>query len=194
MGNARLANAATSQEAWPEVAPKTTKVPLARAAVERRQSCAPRKGRGRARKARHNTHCVCRRFASEFLSFVAFPLPDPPPLAGKGTVGGICEAGFKRRTNAGTTPALFSAQPLRASRDDFLQNSGADAPRERNRLPRSVSRTRCSGISAFTRVFNALCRCTADPGSFNTLSLQRSRFSSASFHAALRPGYKDMRD
>ena len=27
-------------------------------------------GRGRARKARQNTHCVCRRFASEFLSFV----------------------------------------------------------------------------------------------------------------------------
>jgi hypothetical protein len=33
VGNARLANAATSQEAWPEVAPKTTKVPLARAGV-----------------------------------------------------------------------------------------------------------------------------------------------------------------
>jgi hypothetical protein len=49
-GNTRLAKAATSQEAWPEVAPKTTKVPLARAAVERRQSCAPRKGRGRARR------------------------------------------------------------------------------------------------------------------------------------------------
>jgi hypothetical protein len=49
-GNTRLANAATSQEAWPEVASKTTKVPLARAAVERRQSWAPRKGRGRARR------------------------------------------------------------------------------------------------------------------------------------------------
>jgi hypothetical protein len=28
------------QETWPEVAPKTTKVPLAKAAVERRQPCA----------------------------------------------------------------------------------------------------------------------------------------------------------
>ncbi len=72
-GNTRPAKAATSQEAWPEVASKTTKVPLARAAVERRQSCAPRKGRGRARKARHNPHCVCRRFASEFYFFRSFP-------------------------------------------------------------------------------------------------------------------------
>jgi hypothetical protein len=27
---------------------------------------------------------------------------------------------------------------------------------------------RCSAISAFTRVFDALWRCTADPGSFQT--------------------------
>jgi hypothetical protein len=31
-------------------------------------------------------------------------------------------------------------------------------------------------------------RCTADPGSFQTVRLERSRVSSAPFHAALRPG------
>jgi hypothetical protein len=46
---------ATSQEAWPGVAPKTTKVPSAKAAVERRQSCAPRWVRGRARRHGINT-------------------------------------------------------------------------------------------------------------------------------------------
>jgi hypothetical protein len=41
-----------------------------------------------------------------------------------------------------------------------------------------VSRMRCSK-SAFTRVFDALWRCTADPGSFQTQRLLRSRVCSA---------------
>jgi len=49
---------------------------------------------------------------------------------------------------------------------------------------------RCSAISAFTRVFDTLWRCTADPGSFHTPSLLRSRVCSAPLRAALRPGYR----
>jgi len=46
--------------------------------VERRQSCASRLRRGRARQARQNTHCVCRRFPSDIFSFVLSrsSLPD----------------------------------------------------------------------------------------------------------------------
>src|SRR4029077_7688124 len=47
---------------------------------------------------------------------------------------------------------------------------------------------RCSAISAVTRVFDALWRCTADPGSLWALRLQRSRVCSAPLRAALRPG------
>ena len=36
--------------------------------------------------------------------------------------------------------------------------------RRENEAVRAVSRTRCSAISAFTRVFDALWRCTAEPG------------------------------
>ena len=56
-----------------------------------------------------------------------------------------------------------------------------------------VSRMRCSAISAFTRVFDALWRCTADPGSLRTRRLLRSRVCSAplrakALRAAPRPG------
>jgi hypothetical protein len=53
-GNARSTDRpnlfAASQEAWPGAEPLATKVPLAKAAVERRQSCAFRRRRGRARR------------------------------------------------------------------------------------------------------------------------------------------------
>jgi hypothetical protein len=44
--------------------------------------CAWRSRRGRARLARQNTNCVCRRFASEsFLSFVPFVIRAEAALA-----------------------------------------------------------------------------------------------------------------
>ena len=109
---------ATSQEAWPEVAPKMTKVPLARAAVERRQSCAPRWVRGRARKARQIT------IASVGVSppnlFLSWPAPSLtlPRLRGRERVGEFAKR-LKRKTKVGTTPAFFFALRLRASRDGF---------------------------------------------------------------------------
>jgi hypothetical protein len=71
---------ATSQEAWHEVAPRTTKVPLARAAVERRQSCAPRWVRGRAR--RHGLIPIASVGVSPpnfFLSFFPFVIAGRRP-------------------------------------------------------------------------------------------------------------------
>src|SRR5580698_10985978 len=47
-----------------------------------------------------------------------------------------------------------------------------------------VSRTRCSAISAFTRVFDALWRCTADPGSLRTRRVGRSQVCSAPLRSA----------
>jgi hypothetical protein len=55
----------------------------------------------------------------------------------------------------------------------------------------TVSRMRCSAISAITCVSAALWRYTADPGSSRTLSLLRSRVCGASMHAAPRPGNAD---
>jgi hypothetical protein len=127
VGNAHLANAATSQEAWPEVAPKTTKVPLAKAAVERRQPCAFRRRRGRARKARHNSHCVCRRFASEFLFVIASEAKQSSAVSRNWIASSLSllamtgmQSGLKAKNRGRHHPCFLFAPRLRASRDCFF--------------------------------------------------------------------------
>jgi hypothetical protein len=109
---------AASQEAWLGAEPLATRVPLARAAVERRQSCASRLRRGRARLARQIT------IASVGVSppnlFLSWPAPSLtlPRLRGRERVGEFAKR-LKRKTKVGTTPAFFFALRLRASRDGF---------------------------------------------------------------------------
>src|SRR5947207_4360662 len=75
-GNTRSTQAATSQEAWPEAESLEMKHSSGREPWWNADRCAPAAcRRGRARKARQNTNCVCRRAASEY--FLSFPVRHP---------------------------------------------------------------------------------------------------------------------
>jgi hypothetical protein len=160
VGNARLTKAATSQEAWPEVAPKMTKVPLARAAVERRQSCASRMRRGRARKARLNHSLRLSAFRLRISFFFFLRSPDET----KCNPGAMTsEAGLSEEPRQ-APPLLFFAPHFALHVTTFAKLGRACAARTRFHGPRMKAahappnRTRKTGrIPRARRAANESC-------------------------------------